>query len=205
MTREETIKIMAVLKAAYPSYYKGMRADEANGVVALWWEMFADDEYPLVAAAVKAHIATDKKGFPPHIGAIKDALIKITSPEEMSEMEAWGMISKALSNGLYGSKEEFSKLPEVLQRIVGSPNQLREWAAMPTETVQSVVQSNFMRSYRARAGYEREYLAMPSDVKTLLAGVADTKRLPEPKSRSYDLDELDRFWDRVPSLEAKEC
>ena len=201
MTREETIRIMAVLKAAYPNYYKGMGREEANGVVALWQEMFADDDYPIVAAAVKAHIASDIKGFPPHIGAIRDAITKLMRPDEMTEMEAWGMISKALSNSGYNSREEFDKLPEVLRRIVGSPNRLREWALMPTETVQSVVQSNFIRSYRARAASEREYLAMPGDVRALLAEAAAKRHLPGGHT-SYDLDELSKYWDKIPSLEA---
>ena len=165
MTREETLGIMSVLKAAYPSFYKDMRRDEAEGIVALWASMFADEPAIVVANAVKAHIATDKKGFPPHIGAIKEAIVKVTQPQEMTEAEAWSLVSRALSNGIYGSQKEFDKLPPVLQRLVGSPNQLKEWALMDADTVASVVASNFQRSYRARAASERELLALPSDVR----------------------------------------
>lgn len=174
MTREETLAIMSVLKAAYPSFYKDMKRDEAEGIVGLWTSMFADDPAVTVAAAVKAHIATDKKGFPPHIGAIKEAIVKVTQPEEMTEAEAWGLVSRAVSNGIYGSQKEFDKLPPVLQRLVGSPNQLKEWALMDADTVASVVASNFQRSYRARVASERECLALPSDVRqtmdSLVAG-----------------------------------
>ena len=169
MNYDETLAIMGVLKAAYPSYYKDMSRKDAEAVVGLWQAMFADDPAQVVAAAVKAHIATDRKGFPPHIGAIKDAITKVTAPEEMTELEAWGLVHKAICNGTYGSQKEFDKLPPVLQRLVGSPNQLKEWAMMDADTVSSVVASNFQRSYKARAASEREFLALPSDVRQTMA------------------------------------
>ena len=172
MTRDETLAIMSVLKAAYPNFYKDMKRAEAEGVVNLWAEMFHDEPAQLVAAAVKAHIANDAKGFPPHIGAIKTAVVKIKDPEEITEQEAWGCVKRALANGIYGAKQEFEKLPPVIQRIVGSPQQLTDWAVMDIDTVNSVVASNFQRSYRARAAHEREYLALPSDVREVMHQIA---------------------------------
>lgn len=193
MTREETIKVLAVLKAAYPAFYRGMKADELNGIVNLWASQFEGDDYKTVGAAVQAHIATDTKGYPPHIGAIKEAIRKITQPDEMSEMEAWGYVASALRNSGYNSVTEFDKLPPVVQRIVGSPSQLREWAMMDSDTVQSVVQSNFMRSYRARAQHEREYLALPENVRELMAQLAGSMAMPALKEsdRSYDIRQLE--------------
>jgi hypothetical protein len=173
MTREETLAIMSVLKAAYPPFYKDMKRSEAEAIVELWATMFADDPVAVVVAAVKAHIATDKKGFPPSIGAIKAAVVKVSQPEEMTEAEAWGLVNRALSNGIYGSQKEFDKLPPILQRLVGSPNQLKEWALMDADTVASVVASNFQRSYRARASHEREMLALPSDVRQTMTQLGD--------------------------------
>lgn len=193
MTREETIKVLAVLKAAYPAFYRGMKADELNGIVNLWASQFEGDDYKTVGAAVQAHIATDTKGYPPHIGAIKAAIRKITQPDEMSEMEAWGYVSRALRNSGYNSVTEFDKLPPVVQRIVGSPSQLREWAMMDSDTVQSVVQSNFMRSYRVRAQSEREYLALPESVRELMGQLAGSMAMPALKEsdRSYDIRQLE--------------
>lgn len=193
MTREETIKVLAVLKAAYPAFYRGMKADELNGIVNLWASQFEGDDYKTVGAAVQAHIATDTKGYPPHIGAIKEAIRKITQPDEMSEMEAWGYVASALRNSGYNSVAEFDKLPPVVRRIVGSPSQLREWAMMDSDTVQSVVQSNFMRSYRVRAQSEREYLALPENVRELMAQLAGSMAMPALKEsdRSYDIRQLE--------------
>lgn len=178
MTYDETLTIMSVLKAAYPNYYKDMRRSDADAIVSLWVEMFKDDPVEIVAVAVKAHIATDKKGFPPHIGAIKEAIVKLTSSNEMTELEAWGCVLKATQNSKYNSAEEFAALPPVVQRIVGSPNQLREWAMMDSETVNSVVASNFQRSYKARAANEREVLALPQDVRQTMERLAAGMQMP---------------------------
>ena len=178
MTREETLAIMSVLKAAYPNYYKDMKRSDAEAIVGLWAEMFKDEPVEVVALAVKAHIANDAKGFPPVIGAIKDAIVKLQTPDEMTELEAWGYVRKAISNGIYGSQKEFDALPPVIQRLVGSPNQLREWAMMDADTVASVVASNFQRSYKARAAHEREFLALPEDVKGAIAQLAAGMAMP---------------------------
>ena len=173
MNRTETLAIMSVLKAAYPSYYRDMTRRDAEVAVNLWTEMLADYPADLVAAAVKSHIASDRKGFPPHIGAIIAAIGEVSKPAELTEGEAWAMIAKALRNGSYGSEREFAALPETLQRLVGHPSQLREWAAMDAGTVQTVVQSNFLRGYRARMESEKRLSAMPSEIRAILTSAAN--------------------------------
>lgn len=173
MNRTETLAVMSILKAAYPAYYRDMKRQDAEAVVNLWAEMLAEYPANLVAAAVKYHIASDRKGFPPHIGAIIASIGEISRPAELSEGEAWALIAKALRNGGYGSEQEFSALPETLQRLVGHPSQLREWAMMDAGTVQTVVQSNFLRGYRARMESEKRLAAMPSEIRAKLTNAAN--------------------------------
>lgn len=179
MNREETLAIMGVLKAAYPNYYRDMKRGDAEGVVELWHTMFADDPAQVVGMAVKAHIATDTKGFPPHIGAIKESIRKLTQPKEMTEQEAWALVRQATRNGIYGSQDEFDRLPPSIQKLVGSPNQLREWAMMDGETLNSVVASNFQRSYKVVAAREREMLTLPQNIRVLLDEINTNKEMPQ--------------------------
>lgn len=160
---------MAILKAAYPSYYKGGDMEQAAN---LWADMFKDDESEVVAAAVKAFIVNDEKGFPPVIGQIKTLVRDLTSPKELTELEAWALVYSALQNSGYNSESEFNKLPPVVQQTVGAPSVLREWARLGTDEVQTVIASNFQRSYRARAKSEREYAALPQATKSFLAQLA---------------------------------
>lgn len=181
LTLEETGKIMACIKMYYPQAFKDYAPQEKKALLKKWQEQFAEDDYSVVGAAIDAFAATDEKGFAPMVGQIKAIIRKLTKPEEMSEQEAVNLVIKAASRSIYNSQEEFDKLPPVLQRLVGKPSKLREWAMMDTDTVNSVVASNLMRSYKVIAEREREYQALPSQVKALIDGVKKNFMLEEGK------------------------
>ncbi|NYB74844.1 hypothetical protein HZF24_11915 [Sedimentibacter hydroxybenzoicus DSM 7310] len=168
MNKIETLGILSVLKSAYPAFYKDISKQEAENIVNLWAEMFAADDFNTVKAAVKAHIASDTKGFPPVIGQIKEKLNIITSPAQMTEQEAWSHVSRAIKNSAYHAAEEFDKLPEILKKVVGGPSQLKDWALTESKEAQTVIASNVMRSYRVELTQNKEYKALPSDVKKLM-------------------------------------
>lgn len=168
MTREDTIKILSVLRGAYPAFYRDITKQEAESTIALWESMFDEEPYEIVGAAVKAFISGDGKGFPPAIGQIKERIRLITTPEEMTEQEAWSLVSKALRNSTYGSEEEFAKLPPEVQAVVHDQGQLKQWAMSPADDVETVIASNFMRSFRAKQKASKEYMALPTEVKRLM-------------------------------------
>lgn len=171
MTRDETRKILAVLRTAYPNFYRNVSDKEATDTVNLWASMFADDNPNLVAAAVKSIIVASNREFPPNIGTIKEQMRKLMEDDDLSEMEAWAKISAACRNGIYGAQEEFDKMSPTLQRIVGSPQQLSEWALLDAETLQSVVASNIQRSFRTVQQREREQAKLPHEVQNLLQSI----------------------------------
>lgn len=72
MTRDETIKVLAILKAAYPNSYKNMSKDEANGTVMIWSMQFAKIPVELVMIAINKLISTSP--FPPAICEVKDRI-----------------------------------------------------------------------------------------------------------------------------------
>jgi hypothetical protein len=187
MTRSDTAKIMAILSAAYPGFYSKQTKDEKVSAVDLWADLFADDDPGVVLAAVKAHIATDTKGFPPVIGQIKEQITKLTQPKMMTEAEAWGLVWRAVCNSGYHAQSEYDALPPLLQRLVGSPSQLHDWALMDADEVQSVVASNFMRSYRVRAKDWQEYQALPGAIRERLDALADGMRMPEERMLPGDV------------------
>ena len=167
MTRQEALAIMAMLKTAYPSFYKDLSKEELNAAINLWATMFADDPAYIVTEAVKSLMCTLK--YPPTIADVKEKIAMITQPPAMTEMEAWDMVKSAIS--YYNAAETFERLPPILKRIVGSPNQLREWAIMEAEKLDTVVQSNFMRSYKALAAQEKERAMLPESTRQMIAGL----------------------------------
>ena len=173
MTRQETGIIMDILTAAYPRFYAGPDRPDMRSTVILWAEMFRDEPVELVAAGVKAFIASDNKGFPPHVGAIKNAIHSLSEATELDAAGAWALVRKAASNSAYAAQEEFDKLPDQIKRLVGSPSQLYDWSQMDSDSFNSVVGSNFQRSFRVRQERERMTALLPSDVRKLLGGLSE--------------------------------
>lgn len=178
MNRKETTKILSVLKAAYPNSYKDLTDGDINSTITLWETMFADKPYEVVAAALKSLIATSK--WTPTIAEINEKINALSGPSFPDEVEAWGMVTKALANGIYESQKEFDCLPDIVKQAVGSHNMIREWAMMDISEVQTVIQSHFLRSYRARADKAKEFNMLPSSVQVMLTQVSGCmKPLPE--------------------------
>lgn len=176
MTRQETGIIMDILATAYPGFYNRPGAPDRMQTLNLWMEMFADDDVAFVAAAVKSFIASDTKGFPPHIGAIKNAMHSLTRTGEMDEDQAWELLRNAASRSGYGAQEEYDKLPEDLRRMC-SPGQLFEWSQMDSDVFNSVVGSHFRKSYRARQESRRQDALLPADVKKVISVISERMEL----------------------------
>lgn len=167
MTLQDAGQVMDVLTAIYPAFYSKQTDDERYNASVLWASLFEPYPVELVVAAVKGFVGTDTKGFPPVPGQILEKLRALTQPREMGEAEAWAMVKKACSNGIYGAQKEFEKLPPIVQKILGSPSQLRDWALCDADELNTVVASNFQRAYRTEATRQRDYNALPPDVRAL--------------------------------------
>lgn len=179
MNRKELLGIFAILEANYePQFAKRTDLNKA-AMVNLWAEHFLDKDYNLVKAAVNSYISTDTTGFVPNVGQINEHIRNLTQRDQMTEQEAVSLILKATRNGLYGAKEEYEKLPPVLRRLVGSPEQLRVWARMTEDELNTVVASNLMRSYRAIAKKEEVQQTLPSSIKAMLEQVGTQMRIEE--------------------------
>ena len=57
----------------------------------------------------------------------------------------------------------------MIQNTIGSSDRLREWSMVEVDTLQTVISSNFMRSFKAKSQNEQEYEKLPNDVKQLIS------------------------------------
>lgn len=165
MNKKESLMILSVLQAVYPAGFKDSSDEDKIALANLWARIFKNVNYEDVSNAVDTVIATNKTNFPPSPGLVMDQVIKNTSDSGMNEMEAWNLVYKAIKRSAWYAEKEFKKLPEQLRRCVGSPEMLKSWSGMPIDTVNSVIQSNFMRSYRSGVGREKEMMAISGEVK----------------------------------------
>lgn len=164
MTKEQVGKLLITIQAYYPNYNPPDKKIAINA----WYVMLAEYPEDLVLQALRACIATNTSGFAPDVGQIMSKIQTISQPQKLNEMEAWSLVSKALRNGYYGAVEEFNKLPPLVQKAVGSPDNLRNWAQTDSESIENVVQSNFMRTYRTVVNRAKEYQKMPKDIQALI-------------------------------------
>ncbi|EKO1913593.1 hypothetical protein PZQ55_002681 [Clostridium botulinum] len=172
MTREETITILSVIKAAYPQWARGLTKTDADMMITLWSSMLEEHEYKLVQVAIKKIIATNK--FPPSVAEVIESInyIKTGGQAEMTEIEAWGLVRKAIKNSAYNAEEEFNKLPEKIQQAIGSHNVLHNWSQESINGIETVIGSNFMRSYKATVIRKKEEKQLPQSIRAMLGDIS---------------------------------
>lgn len=149
---------------SYPNY----KPNDISETVDVWYMMLSDYTYEQISVALKAYILSDTSGFAPSIGQLVGKIQSITQPQELSEMEAWSLVSKAIRNSGYNSVEEFSKLPQLVQKAVGTPDNLKNWAMSDYSSIETVIQSNFIRTYRFVTNRQSEINRMSDDIKALI-------------------------------------
>lgn len=164
MTREQVGKLLMTIQAYYPNYNPPDKEITLNA----WHIMLAEYPEELVLQALRACITTNTSGFAPDVGQIMSKIQTISQPQELDGMTAWGLVSKALRNGTYGAVEEFSKLPPLVRQAVGMPDNLKNWATSDYQTIETVIQSNFLRTYETVVKRANEINRMPDDIKSLI-------------------------------------
>lgn len=164
MTREETVKIIRIMSDCYPNY----KPNNLSETVDVWQMMLDEYSYNQVSIALKAYVTSDTSGFAPSVGEIVAKIQTISQPQELDGMTAWGLVSKALRNGTYGAVEEFNKLPPLVRQAVGMPDNLKNWATSDYQTIETVIQSNFLRTYETIVKRANEINRMPDNIKSLI-------------------------------------
>ena len=164
MTVNDARKIIAVMLVSYPNF----KPIDTELMATTWADMLNEYSYEQVSVALKCYITTDTSGFAPSIGQLIDKLKTVEQPQELNELQAWGLVRKAINNSGYHSEEEFAKLPPLVQKAVGAPGQLKQWGMSDIESMETVAQSNFMRTYRAVVKREDEVSRMPKEIRQLI-------------------------------------
>lgn len=178
MTKEETKQILTVLRINYPHSFKNLSNDDAFAYLDLWTQAFKDDDVRIVTAAVQSIIYSDTREFAPNIAQVKSRMQQLINGNSITEQEAWEYIRKACGNSLYNSKKEHDKLPPVIQGMV-SADQLKQWAQLPADEFNTVIQSNFMRSYKVRASQEQQIQMLPNEIKSMISNLTAALKITD--------------------------
>lgn len=164
LRREEFGVLVKALKAVFtdPQFIPDKNAFE------VYYNLLKDLDYNQLSLGVHKYLATAKK--PPTIADLREYYYSIASPEakELTELEAWRLVRRAISNSNYHAAEEFAKLPEACQRAVGNPDNLREWAVMDIDKIETVEQSHFIRNYRTISERIRRDQRLPGPLSAMI-------------------------------------
>ena len=164
MTRDETVKLLRIIKGTYSNW----KPDNISDVADTWTAVLHDISFDSARMALYAFIRTDTSGFAPTPGQLISKLQMVKNSQELNEQEAWALVAKATKNGFYGAEEEFAKLPPIIQKAVGSPSNIRDISMMDADTVNSVEKSHFVRSYRVQLEREKEMNALSVEMRELI-------------------------------------
>lgn len=171
MTRDETKELLMTIQAIYPNF--NVKPDQMTATLNAWSVML--EEYPAeaVIAALKIYVKTNNNGFAPSVSQLIGCLHKPKEQDRMTEGEAWYLVKKALSDSAYNAKERFEELPPEVQRAVGGVEMLRTWGQMDSDEVNSVVASNFQRTFKAVLAQNDYVDRVPSSVSDLVKSLID--------------------------------
>lgn len=147
MTRDETKELLMTIRAVYPNF--NVKPEEMTPTINAWHLLL--EEYPMQAAkiALQIYVKTNNTGFAPSVSQLIGCMYALSKNEQLSEGEAWAQVKKAIRDSTYHSEERYAELPESIQQAIGSAQMLREWAMSDSSEVNTVIMSNFQRSYRA--------------------------------------------------------
>lgn len=172
MTKEETKKILYIMYNCFQNF----RPKNIVETTEVWEMMLSDYTYQQISVALKSYILSDTSGFAPTIGQLVDMVHSVSKTQELNEMEAWALVSKAIRNSGYRYTEEFLKLPAIIQRAIGTPEQLNIWAT-DEDYNETVVMSNFQRSYRLVLMQKDESAKLPTEAQNLLSNNENPVRI----------------------------
>ena len=100
-------------------------------------------------------------------------------------------------------EEEFSKLPPVVRRAVGSASNLREMCMLETSEVETVEQSHFVRNYAAMVKRTRDEAKIPSKVRELIAQAAQERLAEKPVNLLEEAKRRQKFSSESGNIKRK--
>ena len=168
MTHSETANIIGMIQEIWPTFLNGRNIVRTTEI---WHSLFDTETPDEMTQAIQAYACRDTKGFPPPIGALKE-LVWLKRNERTNEQTAWELVKKQLSGSSAHPRENFEKLPPMVQACVGTPTTLMKWGQLDESELETVIASNFKRSYRESVSRKREHDVLPQALQALYAETA---------------------------------
>ena len=173
MTREETKELLMAIRAVYPNF--NVKPAEMPVTINAWHMMLEEYPYQAVQVAFKIYVKTNDSGFAPSVSQIISAMYETKKQGELSEGEAWALVKRAIQDGAYGAEEHYNELPDAVKQAVGSPNMIYQWSQTDSDEVNTVIMSNFQRTYRTILKRKEYNDRVPIELSGIINALAESK------------------------------
>lgn len=168
MSREETKELLMTIRAVYPNF--NVKTEEMTPTINAWHLMLSDYSAESVNGALQIYVKTNNTGFAPSVSQLIGCMYAPRTNNQLSEGEAWALVKEAIRDGNYASEEKFNELPPLIQKAVGTPNMIHYWAGCDADDVNTVIMSNFQRTYRALLSKQEFNDKIPPQLASIASG-----------------------------------
>lgn len=165
MTRDEVKELLMTLDVTYANFK--LDPTKLPFTINSWLLFLEPYSMQDVQIALKTFVNTSNSAFAP---TPSELIGLINTPNELAEIEAskaWDMVRKAIGRSTYNSLEEFNKLPENVQRAVGSADMLHYWATNDY-FAEGTVMKEFLMNYNTILKRDRTENRLPSEARLKL-------------------------------------
>ncbi len=197
MTEQETVKIVTLIVMSYPATERFKDENTVKAMVAVWSNIFKDDQYKLVELAVQKHISVNK--WPPNIAEIREIMADVMHPEIVPPDIAWAAVSDLMyAKGEYFYEEDIH-LPPLIKRtieIIGYSNLYRLHCEGVRGGKSGLDRVAFMDQYKPAYERMREQAILPKAVSDACSkaekalGEQTTRMLEAVKKQREEKDEF---------------
>ena len=142
MNKNETLKVLKVLKGYKPAVYKNMGSDELQNISNAWYNTFKDYDAKEVLNATQ-YCCENVSGIL-DVAMVKNKIDSLSNPND--NMYLWSCLVKALSNP---STKVFNEMPIECQRFAVDYNGLWQLGQGDINTLHTVTKSLFLREVKA--------------------------------------------------------
>jgi hypothetical protein len=159
LTRDDTVKVLSILKTSYPRFYANMSRQDAENAINLWFMMFANDDVEDVKLALYKLISTFE--FPPSIAELRKALAEITTGNLPDAGEAWGEVVKAIREyGVYREQDALNSMSKLTARVVRQIG----WESLCMSDNPMADRAHFLKIYAIAEDKQAEYDCIPEPI-----------------------------------------
>ncbi|MCE5227902.1 MAG: hypothetical protein LLG05_18840 [Porphyromonadaceae bacterium] len=176
MNIKETKQLLTILKLSYPNSYKATTKEDATATVQNYQGFFGEYQTPIVVQALRNYIK--KNVYPPTIAGLQEQIDLLLNSED-THIELWNAFSKAVSNCLWNTLEQFNSLPNVCQAWIGSPQAMRDMALTEPDKFNTVTRGQFLKTIGEIKERNETRESLPQNIKDMIEIRGVTKQLVE--------------------------